>query len=1311
MPPRRQSLAIAILAALVTHAALAETTDPQALLIEQGYYWQARNKAERATEIWQKLLRLAPDQVDALYGLGSLAVQQKRMSQAQDYLGKLKAIRPVPRLALQLEQDIALTAADRQQQLEDARRFADAEDREKAAAAYQKLFDGAQPQGKLAFEYYNNLAFTNDGWPQARQGLERLLRETPDDSIIALFLAKHLARREATRPEGIQALARLSTRPDIAGDADESWRLALVWLGAPSATQAPLFEAFLKVHPDDQEIRDLLNKGKASSGSAGWQQDPGIARGLKALDKGDTITAEREFQARLKENPRDADALGGLGVVRQQQNRLADAADLLSQAARQPGGSRWKAALVDVRYWQLLEQARDAQGKGNLGQARDLISQAMRLNPKPLAGPLALAGVQAQAGQVEAAEASYRQILARHPTDVDAATGLINVLTQMGKADEALYLLDSLPAADQSRLGEAGRLRAMRAEQMASAAEQRGDVRGAQKLLQDALRSDPDNVWSRFALARLYLKTNEAKKARELIDGLLKSQPNNPDALYTSALLSVELREWEKAQATLARIPASERTRDMNELAADIALNAQINQALAIAKRGQRQEAKVLLARTEPLAGGSPERLAAIASAYVDVGDTAQALVMMRSLLAQSPAPSAELQLLYAGVLLKSGEDVEVSGILRDLQGQPMSVPARKQYEDLLYLYRVRQAEQLREKGDLVAAYDTLSPALAQRPGDSTAVSALARMYSASGDTAKAFELYKPLVQRDPDNAQLLIGAADAAVQARDMAFAEKSVAKAVMLEPGNPDTLTNAARIYRVLGKSGEAAALLRKAVSIEQSEKRHTLIAQAGSPNVAANPFVGLPGQRRQTTAAATAELVPLPAAMTPTAPVADDLPIPAGSTQAYAGQGYTTSEAYAGQTYASALPGASGVDNPFAARSAAAAPRNDMSPAQRALNEILQERSAYVTQGLSIRSNNSESGLSKLTDVQTPLEANFPVGDHRLAVRVTPVSLNAGSANANAKQRFGGGPTVSDSDSTGSQKDQGVGVAVAFESPDHGVKADIGTTPMGFRYSTAAGGVSIDRPFESNPSARYGVNVSRRPVTDSLTSFAGTKDQRTGQSWGGVTANGARGQLSYDNEKIGAYGYGSWHKLLGNNVESNTRSELGSGVYWYLSNTNDHKLTMGVSMTGLAYDKNQDFFTYGHGGYFSPQSFFAIGVPVTWAHRTERFSYQVKGSVGVQHFEQDRADYFPNDKDLQASAGDLSYESQNKTSVGYSLSANGEYKFGSNFFLGGNLGLDNARDYKQFSGGMYLRYTFEDANGPMSLPVSPYLSPYSN
>lgn len=201
--------------------------------------------------------------------------------------------------------------------------------------------------------------------------------------------------------------------------------------------------------------------------------------------------------------------------------------------------------------------------------------------------------------------------------------------------------------------------------------------------------------------------------------------------------------------------------------------------------------------------------------------------------------------------------------------------------------------------------------------------------------------------------------------------------------------------------------------------------------------------------------------------------------------------------------------------------------------------------------------------------------------------------------------------------------------------------------------------------------------------------------------------RGELSYDNQKLGVYGYGSLHQLMGNHVDDNTRMELGSGIYWYLRNNPRDTLTLGISGSALSFRENQDFYTYGNGGYFSPQRFFSLGVPIRWAQSFDRFSYQVKSSVGVQYIGQDDADYFPGHKQL----GNQEYKGSSKTGLGYSLNAAAEYRLSSRFYLGGELGVDNAQDYRQYAGNAYLRYLFEDLSGPMPLPVSPYRSPYSN
>ncbi|MBV7494167.1 BCSC C-terminal domain-containing protein [Pseudomonas sp. PDM24] len=1286
MHAHHRTLAIAVMSAW-TAAAHAQSPTPQALLVEQGQYWQLHKSPQRAAEVWLKVLLLDPAQVDALYGLGLIGVQQGKPQQAQQYLARLQAIQPPPRQALQLAQDISVAQPQNQQRLEEARRLVDAGERDKATVVFRSLFDGRPPQGTIGREYYNNLAFNQADWAEARSGFQRLQREMPNDSIVALFYAKHLVRREDSRAEGVRALAALTQRADIAGDADESWRLALTWIGPPNPAQVPLFEAYLKTHPDDVEIRAQMNKGKqqvATTASKEWQPPAEVARGLKALKEGDQASAEQAFQARLKTRPDDADALGGLGVIRQQQHRLAEAEQLLSQATRQNDGSRWQVALNEVRYWSALQQARDAQAKGQTAQAQLLVNQALRLNPNGVDARLALADIQASAGQFDDAQRNYRQILNQRRDDPQAQEGLVNMLLKSGKNDEALQLINSLPATGQAKIGQSARLQALRATQLAALAEQRNDLPAARNALQDALRVEPDNIWTRFALARLNLAMGEPQKARDLINAMLQARPDNADALYVSALLSVQMGEWKAAQTTLGRLRPDQRTPDMDALAADVSLNLQLRQAIELGKRGQRQEALTLLDRIQPTANNSPDRMASLASAYVDIGEPTRALALMRGQLQNTTAPSADFILQYAAVLLKTGEDAQVNEILRDLQNRPLNAPARKRFDDLLYLYRIRQADQLRERGNLASAYDTLAPALAQRPGDSAAVAALARMYSANGDTAKALELYKPLLQRQPNDPQLLLGAADAAVLAQDTAFAEQALQQLLKTESGNPQTLTEAARRYQNMGQTGTATDLLRKAVAIEQSEKRRNQGGQLAGSTVAPNPFAGISGPRSEVSRDTLLAAIP---------PPVQEMP---GSVKSYTPFGIDAPPRpqQASNRFESQLPRAALVSE-------------DISPAQLALNKILQERSAYVTQGVSIRSNNSESGLSKLTDIETPLEINIPLDESRVALRVTPVSLNAGSVSGDALSRFGSG---AQSDGVGSQKAEGVGLSVAIQRPADGLKADLGTTPLGFKYTTATGGISIDRPVSDSSNVRYGVSVSRRPVTDSVTSFAGTTDKRSGQSWGGVTANGGRGQLSFDDNEVGAYGYASWHQLLGNHVESNNRSELGSGVYWYLKNATDSKLTVGLSMTGISYANNQDYFTYGHGGYFSPQTFFALGIPVTWAQRTGRLTYQVKGSVGVQHFEQDSADYFPNDKALQAASG-LRYEGQNKTGIGYSVAAAAEYKVASNFLLGANLGLDNAHDYQQLSGALSLRYQFEDISGPMSLPVSPYTSPYSN
>ncbi|HCT08722.1 MAG TPA: cellulose synthase, partial [Pseudomonas sp.] len=261
--------------------------------------------------------------------------------------------------------------------------------------------------------------------------------------------------------------------------------------------------------------------------------------------------------------------------------------------------------------------------------------------------------------------------------------------------------------------------------------------------------------------------------------------------------------------------PAAQRTPDMNELASDIALHKQTEIAIESARRGQRPEALALLGRSASLAGKKPERLAVLASAYVEVGAPEEGLQIMQGVLEKTSNPTPDQKLLYAGVLLKANHYTEAGDILRDLQGQPLTDAGRQRYEDLIFQYRVKQADALREKNDLVAAYDMLSPALVQRPHDTSAISVLARMYADGGDGKKAMALYEPLVQQNPNNARLQLGLAGIALKGGNRSLAESATDKALRLDPTSAETLTAAGQIYQGLGRNAEAAELLRRALA----------------------------------------------------------------------------------------------------------------------------------------------------------------------------------------------------------------------------------------------------------------------------------------------------------------------------------------------------------------------------------------------------------------------------------------------------------------------------------------------------------------
>lgn len=368
-----------------------------------------------------------------------------------------------------------------------------------------------------------------------------------------------------------------------------------------------------------------------------------------------------------------------------------------------------------------------------------------------------------------------------------------------------------------------------------------------------------------------------------------------------------------------------------------------------------------------------------------------------------------------------------------------------------------------------------------------------------------------------------------------------------------------------------------------------------------------------------------------------------------------------------------------------------------------------------GSGFRRRSGDSGLNRLTEAELPIELKIPVDyDGAVTLRLTPVMLSAGTLNLSDPRvaaRFGSnalGPILASPYASTKQDESGIAFSAGYRSENFA--ADLGTTPQGFRRANIVGGITYADRFDD---FNLRGTLSRRAVTDSLLSYAGARDPLSGDVWGGVVKSGGKIDVGYGDDSAGVYAAAGFSVLTGRGVQTNNEIEGTLGGYWRAYQSPDTRVTLGVNLTALAYRDNLGFFTLGHGGYFSPQSYFSIGIPMDIAGRKGKLSYQVGGDIGIRHFKQDRAPYFPGNPGMQslwenqlAATPGLAgyaayYNGESVTGLGYNLYGSFEYLLAPKFALGGRMAFDNSRNYAQQAGMVYLRYAFDGMPQPVPFP----------
>jgi len=1052
------------------------------------------------------------------------------------------------------------------------------------------------------------------------------------------------------------------------------------------------FEKAKQALPNNKDVADGLETARF------WKL---MKDGSTALTAGDLDTAITNFKAALSSRPTSPDALQALAGALVKQNNPSEALPLYQRLVQMQSNNAdtWRhfidakfavegadAALsamhsvpdaVAIKLDQNLEfvarssEIYAAAGQDALAQKafdRTLSLASGRDDDLPEDLQVQIAGLMLRHKDSDAAAQSMFKVVDADPGNLDAWQVLLASLVQGHSERKAADVLGEIPKnVYDNGLTRPGFLRSVAAIDAASG--KLADAEEALVKLRDSEKatSSPELAGTELQLANVYLKQSHFDKTEELLSNLTDSHPDNADVWKTySAFLHEKHRDAE---------------------------------VIALRQRMPKKVNARLLA--------DYEYISVLASAQTAVGNFDGAFRLLHEAIARAKSSGEvvpiKVELQLAWMLLESGQrQSELFSILQRAQSRTdLSSVQSREVADLWATWMLRAAETASASGDQERAVSTLTLACRMLPKDDRLKRSLAGYLLKAGDIRRALNVYKNWGLKDGTAADYA-GAVGAAMNQRDTTYSTSWLREGLATWPTDSKLLDLAgkqaaasgdykrARLYwREALKSlpsdesdAASAGLVPRAVS-QSSEQLKTLLL-GNDPQTNDSTSEALVGD-----SSATSQLSEI-AAFSPAEISGFESRDTETERQVRLASFNTTSimEPPASPQKVDSttirvppLAGTSKLGNGFVDRNTTQS--DDANTIQDQLASIEGRNTPYLGTGDMVQGRSGQPGFDRMLIQQAQMEASATIGDAiRVAVIAKPTYIESGTGTGLPKQQFG---TLDSGSLVPMQTASGIAGEAQISSQAFGLR--IGRTPEGFLVHNLFGGI---RFTPGNGPITF--MLDRDSIQDSLLAFAGTRDPKSNNVWGGVMANTASARGSWGNDRSGFYLNAGYQVITGLNVARNTRIDGNFGTYWKAYSRKEGALTIGMNISGMHYDKNLRYFTLGQGGYFSPQQYFLFSVPFRWTgDYKQRLQYTIGASLGSQHFEEDASPYFPTDPSLQGTAGPY-YSSVTSTGANYSLEARIAYQIAPNWFIGAWANGNNARDYSSQSTGLFVRYSFQ-------------------
>ena len=1269
MQLRASALLVSCLLTTQVHASDGLDAQPISWLLEQVELGEAQQKPQLVIDSLARLEQVEPGSLDIRAAWIRYYFEQGEVEKAKEELKAFKKEEPFYPYIQRLDSIAYIHSPEGKEKLQAIRLLARAGQSKEAAKQFKALFQSEIPTARLKFEYANILSADPDSWQRAKKLLAKLTQHYPNTAEFEVAYARHILKRKSTDRKSLAILRKYATHSQIRVEVERVWLNALEDMPISTFTRSQ-YSYFFSLYPNSDLGKlqyDVFSeklvaqlKLEADPNYQAWQ------RGKRHMTNENYALAEKLLRKAAAGRPKDADIVGDLGRALMAQGKHTDAQQYFRKAASLADTSDksvWLGLLNTSKFWGLIAQARTAIDALELTEAETLLASALKLNEDTNTVLIYSSQIAKAKGNTQQAIKYLQTVLRNEPNNSYALSLLLGIVEEQQSIASLERFESSLT--NKQRQAVAAEINAAKTSiyrEQADDLSSRGEPEAAIALLEKAIKTSPTNGWLYHDLALEWRKLGDIDASKKVYNQALWRFPMNPEIRYTHALYMRSLGDYRAGLQSLSYIRVRDYTPQIKELKETLALGEQFEQVDLLIETEQKASALALLQEIENQNELSNLQNAQIAAQWHKLDMHNRATKQLRTALDSTPKLDFYWYQLYSEWLLNSDDTVSLDNWFANLHMAPASTQSEKrEVENLKVRYQVKKQPEREEQ--ILTSY------LSNNPSSIPANSRLLQFALNKGEFQQVDLLYENAHKYGELEFETEYQVAQKALFSNKHTLGEK-VVRHLVYRVAADENYNQRRLMALLLDFTNENNALRYKKDLLALSPADAELLNLAGQ---VADKF----GQ--------------------------SDLAIEYYR-QVLTNQNLDTTDKKI--LHELALDKETDTWYMRSARSGIAKIQNRTDGHLAIAGDFSGQTSTQ---------NDHELGLGAAL-----FEGYFPFMDGQLFAKADAVSISAQQTTFTERfsaSRYGTGALCYDTCSLFSITPRDQGIALGFGWQNENWRVDIGTTPQGFLISNIVGGLLYQNSLGD---FSYDIEIERRALTKSVLSYAGLEDVNQNDIWGGVTSNGLTLGLYHD---LGLE-WGFWAKLdyqyyEGQNVLDNDRKRAMTGAYYRFIQQPDFELSVGTNLLYWGYKHNLSEETYGHGGYYSPQKYMGVSVPITVDGRfQDDLVYRLKVNGGYSRTTTDAIDFYPNNPELQAIAELKAIETgidpvfAADKSSGFSWGIEGlvEYRIQPQWLIGASFNIDRADFYEPNYGQIYVKYLFNPMYG--ELPLVPRLIvPYAN